>query len=99
MRATRILLPVLLLFLLETLCLLPRANAQTFRGGINGTVTDGSGAVIPAAKISATDVATSTVRDTVSSSAGEFSFNDLPLDTYKVKVDAPGFQSTQVTGV
>ena len=99
MRATRILLPVLLLFLLETLCLLPRANAQTFRGGINGTVTDGSGAVIPAAKITATDVATSTVRDTVSSSAGEFSFNDLPLGNYKIKVEASGFQTTEVTGV
>jgi hypothetical protein len=77
----------------------PLAAGQTFRGGINGTVTDSSGAVVPAAKITATDVATSTVRDTVSSSAGEFSFNDLPLDTYKIKVEATGFQSTEVTGV
>src|SRR3984957_3364025 len=76
-----------------------QSSGQTFRGGINGTVTDASGAVVPGAKITATDVATSAVRDTVSSSAGEFSFNDLPLDTYKVKVDAPGFQSTEVNGV
>jgi len=73
--------------------------AQTFRGGINGTVTDTSGAVIPGAKITATDVATAAVRDTVSSGAGEFVFNDLPQSTYKVKVEATGFQSTEVTGV
>jgi outer membrane receptor protein involved in Fe transport len=73
--------------------------AQTFRGGINGTVTDASGAVIPGARISATDVATSVVRATISSGAGEFSFNDLPLSTYKLKVEAAGFQTTEVTGV
>jgi Carboxypeptidase regulatory-like domain len=73
--------------------------AQTFRGSINGAVTDPSGAVIPGAKVTATDVATSVVRDTVSSRAGEFLFSDLPLSTYTVKVEASGFQTTEVTGV
>jgi len=73
--------------------------AQTFRGSINGSVTDTSGAVIPGAKVTATDVATSAVRETVSSGAGEFLFSDLPLSTYTVKVQAGGFQTTEVTGV
>ena len=73
--------------------------SQTFRGGINGTVTDTSGAVIPNAKVTATDVATSVARDTVSSGAGEFSFSDLPQSTYTVKVEAAGFQTTEATGV
>ena len=73
--------------------------AQTFRGSINGTVTDSSGAVVPGAKVTATDVSTSAGRDTVSSGAGEFLFSDLPLSTYTVKVAATGFQSTEVTGV
>lgn len=85
------------------LALLPLLSAplpaQTFRGSINGTVTDTSGAVIPGAKVTATDVATAVVRDTVSSGAGEFSFSDLPLSTYTVKVQSTGFQSTEVTGV
>jgi len=86
--------------LLAGLLSLPGAlNAQTFRGGINGTITDSSGAVVPGAKITATDVATAAVRDTVSSGAGEFSFNDIPLSTYTVRVEATGFQSTEVTGV
>jgi hypothetical protein len=75
------------------------ATGQTFRGSINGTVTDTSGAVIPGAKVTATDVATAVVRDTVSSGAGEFSFNDLPQSTYTVKTEAAGFQTTEDTGV
>jgi hypothetical protein len=75
------------------------ALAQTFRGSINGTITDPSGAVVPGARVTATDVATGVVRDTVSSGAGEFEFADLPLDSYSVKVEAPGFQKTQVDGV
>jgi len=73
--------------------------AQTFRGSINGTVTDSSGAVIPGAKVTATDVSTAASRDTVSSGAGEFLFSDLPASTYTVKVEASGFQTTDVTGV
>jgi hypothetical protein len=74
-------------------------SAQTFRGGINGTVTDSSGAVVPGAKVTATEGATSAASDTVSSGAGEFSFNDLPLGTYHIKIEASGFQTTEVNGV
>ncbi|HEY1810039.1 MAG TPA: TonB-dependent receptor [Acidobacteriaceae bacterium] len=73
--------------------------AQTFRGSINGAITDPSGAVVPGAKVTATDVATSVVRNTVSSGAGEFSFNDLPADSYTVRIEASGFQQVEVTGV
>ena len=38
------------------------------------------------------------MRDTVSSGAGEFAFSDLPQSTYTIKVEAPGFQTTEVTG-
>ena len=73
--------------------------AQTFRGSINGTITDPSGAVVAGAKVTAVDVATAVGRETVSSGAGEFSFSDLPLDTYTVRFQAVGFQSTEVSGV
>src|SRR5580658_5742172 len=89
-----------ILLLITGLLFLPGAlSSQTFRGGINGTITDSSGAAIPGAKVTATDVATAVVRDTLSSGAGEFSFSDLPLSTYSIKVGATGFQSTVVTGV
>ena len=66
--------------------------AQTFRGGINGTVTDQSGAVVAGAAVDATDTATGVSHKTVSSSAGAFAFQDLPLGTYMVAVEASGFQ-------
>ncbi len=73
--------------------------SQTFRGGINGVLTDQSGAVVPGATVEAVDVATSISHKTVSSSAGEYSFQDLPLGTYTVMAKASGFQSTEVTKV
>src|SRR3984885_4619289 len=73
--------------------------AQTFRGSINGTITDPSGAVFAGANVTAIDVATGVSRETVSSGAGEFSFSDLPQDTYTVKIQALGFQSTEINDV
>ncbi len=73
--------------------------AQTFRGGINGTVTDSTGAAVSGAKVTATEVATAAVRETVSSGAGEFLFNDLPVGAYDIKAEAPGFQAEQVNGI
>jgi hypothetical protein len=88
-----------LAFLALMLLFSPLLLAQTFRGSINGTVTDSSGAVVAGATITATDVSTSAVRETISSGAGEFLFSDLPQSTYTIKVQATGFQTTDVTGV
>ena len=73
--------------------------AQTFRGGINGTVTDQSGAVVPGAAVEAVDTATSVSHKTISSSAGEYSFQDLPLGEYTVTVTASGFKDEKVSKV
>jgi hypothetical protein len=73
--------------------------AQTFRGGINGIVSDSSGAAISQAKVTAINTATEAVYATTTSGAGEFLFNDLPLGDYKVTVTASGFQTTGISGV
>jgi hypothetical protein len=75
------------------------ANAQTFRGAINGTVTDPSGAVVPNAKVKATEVATSIDHNTVTTGDGQFAFQDIPVGFYKVVVAAPKFATTTVDGV
>ena len=99
MKLNRRMLPALpAMFTLLFLTTIPTL-AQTFRGSINGTITDPSGAVVASAKVTAIDVATAVTRETVSSGAGEFSFNDLPVDTYTVRFQAIGFQSTEVNGV
>ena len=86
------------LVLLLLILVLP-SFAQTFRGDINGTITDPSGAVVPNAKVIATETSTSVTREAVSSGAGEFSFNNLPVGAYTIKIQANNFQSTDVNGV
>src|SRR5580658_4777763 len=65
--------------------------AQTFRGAINGTVTDPSGGVVPNAQVKAIEASTGIDHSTVTSSDGGFSFQDLSLGLYKITVTAPGF--------
>jgi hypothetical protein len=67
------------------------ANAQTFRGAINGTVTDPSGAVVPNAAVKATESNTGIDHNTVTTSEGAFALQDIPLGLYKVTVTASGF--------
>ena len=75
------------------------ARAQTFRGGINGTVTDQSGAVVPGAVVDAVEVATNTSHKTISSSGGEFSFQEMPLGTYAITVTASGFRTEKINNI
>jgi hypothetical protein len=70
-------------------------HAQTFRGRINGSVTDQAGAVMAGAQVVATADATQVEHTTVTSSGGEFSFQDLPLGTYTVTATASGFQTVK----
>ena len=74
-------------------------QSQTFRGGINGTVTDQSGAVVAGAMIDATDAATGVSHKTVTSSAGEYVFQDMPLGKYTVKVATSGFKEAVIKDV
>src|SRR5271165_5277783 len=75
------------------------AGAQTFRGAISGAVTDPSGSVVPDAKVTATDVATGVEHNTVTTTEGVFSFQDIPLGTYKVTVAAKGFATSSTDNV
>ena len=70
-------------------------KAQTFRGGINGTVTDASGALVAHASVVATNVDTGITHTTTSSSGGEFLFQDLPLGNYSVVVTVAGFSTAK----
>lgn len=86
--------------LLEVLVLLVLAGmavqAQTFRGAINGTVTDPSGAVLAGANVKATETATGIAHTAVTTNDGQFSFQDLPLGAYQVQVTAAGFSAVSI---
>ena len=81
----------LFLAVLVILTLAAAANAQTFRGAINGTVTDPSGGSVPNATVKATESATGIDHTTTTTSDGAFAFQDIPLGLYKVTVTASGF--------
>ncbi|MBL8203043.1 MAG: TonB-dependent receptor [Blastocatellia bacterium] len=88
--------PVLLaLFLLTSLTL----SAQTFRGGISGTINDDAGAAIPAASIKATNKATGVARNVETGKNGEFVIPELPLGFYTIEVGKTGFQTARVNDV
>ncbi|HWC18255.1 MAG TPA: carboxypeptidase regulatory-like domain-containing protein, partial [Terriglobales bacterium] len=67
--------------------------AQTNTGEIAGVVRDPSGAVIPNATITVTNVGTGLTRTAVSSSSGQYDITALPIGRYQVAVNQSGFQS------
>jgi Carboxypeptidase regulatory-like domain/TonB dependent receptor len=78
-----------------TLTSIVSLTAQTFRGGINGGVTDATGSAISGASVSAVETSTNVSYQTVSSSAGEFEFSNLPLGSYTVTVISTGFSTAK----
>src|SRR6266481_5868654 len=89
----------LFLALLVILTLGVGANAQTFRGAINGTVTDPSGGSVPNAQVKATETATGIDHTTFTTTEGQFSLQDIPLGAYKVTITASGFPAYSVDKV
>ena len=67
--------------------------AQTFRGGLAGTVADASGAAVPDAGIKIENKDTGLARTQNSTQAGDFNFSDLPTGVYLVTVTKTGFQN------
>ncbi len=78
---------------------LPALIAQTFRGGIEGTVADAMGALVAGAPVKLVSPETGLTRDGVTSSAGDFVFQDLPLGKYDITVTVTGFETVHVSGV
>ncbi len=67
------------------------AGAQTYRGGIGGTVLDATGAAIPNAKVVLTSEDNGSTRETVTTSGGDYVFQDLQLGAYTLTFTANGF--------
>ncbi len=70
--------------------------AQTITGTVVGTVTDPSGAVVAAARVSAKDVTTGVVTSSLTNRDGLYNIRFLPIGSYTITVTAPGFTTTTV---
>src|SRR5712672_2816441 len=69
--------------------LLSSVSAQTFQAQITGVVRDPSGAVIPNAKVVATNIATRVAYSTESNGQGIYRLLALPPAQYKVTTSLP----------
>jgi hypothetical protein len=90
---------VLALFACASFFLIVPSDAQSVYGSIFGTVTDASGAAVPDAAITVTDVAKGTIVTVTSNGSGDYSVPHLIPDTYNLKVTAKGFKAFEATGI
>ncbi|MGA7521203.1 MAG: TonB-dependent receptor [Acidobacteriaceae bacterium] len=73
----------------------PTAFAQAGRGGISGTISDPTGAIVPGAKVTLLNSATGVSLHAVSSAAGLYAFISLNPGAYQVTVSQSGFTTAQ----
>ena len=80
--------------------LLTTVNAQvTAVAQVSGTVSDPSGAKIPNANVTMTEVNKQTVHTTLSDATGSYTLPNLPVGPYRLEVKAPGFKDYLRTGI
>src|ERR1700693_3700927 len=90
------------LVLLSVFCLLwmpGLALAQLPTGTILGKVVDESSGVVPGATVTATNTGTALARNTVSGSDGGYRIPALPVGSYEVRVELPGFRTEVRSGL
>jgi hypothetical protein len=74
-------------------------TAQITTTSISGTVTDRSGASVPNADVTATNVGTGLTRTAKTGSAGEYRIDQLPIGDYQVEVTSQGFKRFVRNGI
>ena len=78
----------------------PSIRVDLMIGGIEGTVRDAEGAVLPGVTVTITGEAlVGGPRATISNAAGEYRFADLPPGTYAVTFDLIGYRPHRREGV
>ena len=75
------------------------ASGQAVFGSIIGTVTDPQGNAVAGAKVTVTSTTKNTSFDATTNESGNYTVTHLIPDTYKVKVEAPGFKTYEVASV
>ncbi|HXO39571.1 MAG TPA: carboxypeptidase-like regulatory domain-containing protein, partial [Candidatus Acidoferrum sp.] len=90
---------LILLLCLSATLFTPSMLAQTFRGGIQGTVTDSSGAAVIGADVTVKSADTGLTRTATTNDQGDYLFTELPLGTYSVSASKSGFGTKVTNGI
>jgi hypothetical protein len=83
--------------LLVTICCVA-AHAQ-FRAGVQGTVKDATGAIVPGASVTLTSRETNKTQTTTSSDDGFYRFNELAPGNYSLTAEKAGFKKQVLENV
>lgn len=75
------------------------AQSQAANANIEGTIRDTSGAVLPGVTVTVTNTDTGAQRVVVSNESGIYRAVLLPLGTYTVSAELPGFKRYEQTGL
>jgi hypothetical protein len=86
-------------FVFSLLLLSGTAALASITGSVTGVVTDASGSVIQGAKVTATDTDTGISNSTTTNATGSYSFPNLPIGRYSIRVEAKGFSDFHETGI
>jgi len=78
--------------LLVVLCMPSGVHAQAVTGTLLGNITDSSGAAVPGATVTATEVQTNISRTAVTNETGFYLFSSLQNGTYTVETELTGFK-------
>lgn len=76
-----------------------KVDAQADMGTIVGTIVDSSGAVVPNAGVTLTQVGMDTKSSVKTDSQGSYIATPLRIGSYVVAVEAPGFKTERRTGI
>jgi hypothetical protein len=79
--------------------MLGTVNAQQVFGTIFGTITDPAGGAVANAKVTIADTNKGTTFEVMTDAQGNYSKGQLIPDTYKVTIEAPGFQKVVSNGL
>jgi hypothetical protein len=84
---------------MAVLALAPLALGQSISGDLVGTIYDPTGAGIPDASVTATNIETGVTATAVSTSTGQYHLGNLPVGVYKLTVTAKGFSKAEMNNV
>ncbi len=87
-------------FLLTLLFLsaIPAAHAQ-FKAGVQGTVTDTTGGLVPEAKVTLTNNETSRAQDVTTNSEGFYRISGLAPGAYTLTIEKSGYKKSVVENI
>jgi hypothetical protein len=74
------------------------AGAQSYQGGLRGTVRDANG-VVPGTEVTLTNEATNAKRTTVSNALGEYAFTNVLPGTYTLTASLSGYKKVDSKGL